>query len=75
MTYVNDQDYCPKHNTEAKKTYDFGKCRDAEVTVYNGCNCATCFVNNGFNDPGTYHTSYTEASGRAKMIVAQARVW
>ena len=72
---VNQADFCPVHNTEAKKTYTFGKCQDAEVTVFNGCKCAVCFTFNGFNDPGTYHESYKQASGAAKLAVAQAKVW
>lgn len=74
-----EDDPCPKHGTPVRKTYTFGQ-RDAEVTTFSGCRCAVC-VNTASLQCGTamgheytYHKSYSEAAGRARLIVMQEDV-
>jgi hypothetical protein len=72
MTY-NDE--CPKHETPEKKAYTFSRYADAEVRTFQGCKCAVCFVFTGFADEPTYHKSYNQAAGAARLAVARANTW
>jgi hypothetical protein len=72
---------CPAHReNRAKKTYTFGMFRDAEVIVFDGCKCAICAntaalqCGSAMGHELTYHTSYSDAAGRAKLIKMQESV-
>ncbi len=67
------QDCCPVHGSPLKAEYDFGAYRDATVYTFDGCRCAvSANCEAQILDGSTqYHASYGEATGRARLIVAQ----
>ncbi len=65
-------DRCPRHGSPARKTYDFGRYHDAQVTVFDGCECASSYVGDvaGFGGTARHHTTYGEAESHARFAVA-----
>ena len=72
---------CPAHPaSRTRKIYTFGKFGDAEVVTFSGCKCAVC-INAASLQCGpalgheyTYHSNYSNAAGRAKLIKMQEQV-
>ena len=69
---TDEFDNCPVHNTPAAREYDFGSRSfpAATITIYSGCNCATCIKHDDLMSDVSYHTSYQSAASRAAYLKA-----
>lgn len=65
---INQAERCPVHQTQMRKQYEFGKARDATVTVYAGCKCATCTVHQDLETEILYYDNYKAAAGMASFV-------
>jgi hypothetical protein len=68
------EDGCPEHGGSIRKAYRFGQYEDATVYTFWDCHCAVC-VNEASLRCGvalgheyTYHQTYGDAAGRARLI-------
>lgn len=76
MTWEEYGAYCPKHQTEEKAEYSFGKYGDAVVIVHT-CNCCVVKINNPSSVSGDfeYYTNYKDAAARAQMAKQQLNAY
>jgi hypothetical protein len=70
--WVDSYTMCPVHNTKQRKDYGFGRyrtapCPTAWVTVYSGCQCATCV--HGASLKKIYFSNWNDASSEARFTV------
>ena len=68
--YFDFDDVCPVHEGELKAEYNFGM-MDATVYTFVGCSCAVAYDSErGFYKGACYFTSYPNAEGYARLVVA-----
>ena len=81
VNYAEHEYSCPVHGGKVKKVYSFGGYGDADVSVFHGCGCALCadcerawvisaeLKEHGIESSGaSYHRSYNEACGKARLV-------